>query len=196
MEFKPFKKRFSELNSLKAEKGNILVSEPFMKDEYFKRSVVYLCESNAEGTVGFILNDPLGIHLKDVIKDDLNFNAPLYLGGPVQTENLFFIHRCPDLEDSLPISKDVFWSGDFERLKEKIKLGQVTESEVRFFLGYSGWDPEQLKSELTEQSWLIGQLDTPKIFSLNTENLWKKSLQQMGEIQAMLATFPNDPSLN
>ncbi|MBL4707603.1 MAG: YqgE/AlgH family protein [Flavobacteriales bacterium] len=197
MDFDPFKKRISELNTLKPNKGNILVAEPFMQDDYFKRSVVYICENNADGTVGFILNEQLDLKLSEVITEELSFDAQLYLGGPVEARSLFFIHRCPDLRDSIQITEGIYWSGDFEMLKELIILEKVSIDELRFFLGYSGWDEQQLKDELKKESWLIGKIMEKDLFNVNSSNdLWKTTLQQMGKEQALLSTFPDNPNLN
>ena len=65
-----------------------------------------------------------------------------------------------------------------------------------FFLGYSGWGEEQLKDELTSHSWLISRINPNEIFDTAVDMLWKKTLQEMGKDQALLATFPEDPSLN
>ena len=75
-------------NNLKPTKGRILISEPFLVDYYFKRSVVLLAEHNDEGSFGLIINKPVDMHLGDVLHDFPDFNAPIYLGGPVKTENL------------------------------------------------------------------------------------------------------------
>lgn len=197
MDFDPFKKRISELNTLNPDKGNVLVAEPFMQDEYFKRSVVYICDNNSDGTVGFILNEPLDLRLSEVIREELSFDAQLYLGGPVEAESLFFIHQCADLKDSLEVSEGIFWSGDFEMLKELILLGKIAPHELRFFLGYSGWDKKQLKDELKNESWLIGKIQKETLFDTNdSSNLWKNILKQMGKEQALLSTFPDNPNLN
>ena len=196
MDFDPFKKKIKELNNLPASEGNILVAEPFMQDDYFKRAVVYLCENNKEGTVGFILNERLNLNLKDVCDESLAFDAPLFMGGPVEAQSLFFIHTCAELAEAIPIEEGVYWSGDFEQLKEFMLLGKVKENEVRFFLGYSGWDKQQLLSELKQENWLIGKLNQKTLFDLSTADLWKYALKNMGKEQALMANFPDNPSLN
>ena len=91
-------------NNLKPSKGRILISEPFLIDYYFKRSVVLLAEHNDEGSFGLIINKPVDMHLGDVLRDFPEFDAPIYLGGPVKTENLYFIHtKGAMIEDSMKI---------------------------------------------------------------------------------------------
>ena len=196
MDFDPFKKKITELNKLPPAVGNILVAEPFMKDDYFKRAVIYICENNDNGTVGFILNAKLELNLTDVLDGEIAFDSPLYMGGPVEAQSLFFIHQCADLKGALLINNGIYWSGDFEQLKEFMLLGKIRSNEIRFFLGYSGWDKTQLKNELKSENWLIGGIEKINIFSRNNNNLWKNSLMGMGQQQALMANFPNNPSLN
>lgn len=196
MDYNPLKYSINELSNLEANEGKILISEPFMEDKYFKRSVVLLCEKNDSGSVGFILNQPLNINLSEVFNEKLGFDSPLFLGGPVEAQSLFFIHTCKDLPDSVPVTTDIFWSGDFEVLKEYILIGKILLHEVKFFLGYSGWDVEQLTNEIKTESWLISKTDTAKILDKNTDSMWKDCLKEMGSKQAVLASFPEDPSLN
>lgn len=197
MDFNPFKHKISDLNSFTAEKGNLLIAEPFMKDPYFKRSVVLLCEHESNGTVGLILNHPLGIQLKEVLPDFPDFDAAVFLGGPVNPQNLFFLHRHGGIPGSIEISKDLYWDGDFEVLKSLIQNGEVNSQEIRFFLGYSGWDFDQLQNEIEGQSWLINRIDNQDILNIPPEDLWKHSIKSMEKKQAtMMADFPEDPSLN
>ncbi len=196
MDADPFKKKIKDLNVLSASEGNILVAEPFMQDDYFKRAVVLICDNNEQGTVGFILNEQLNLNLSDVLDETLAFNAPLHMGGPVETQSLFFVHQCAELPEALPVKKGIYWGGDFEQLKEFMLLGKIKVNEIKFFLGYSGWDEQQLKNELECDNWLIGSMDNSVVFSDNSENLWKDSLKNMGREQAIMANFPDNPSLN
>ena len=196
MDFNPFKKKISELSSLDLKKGRVLVSEPFMQDPYFKRSVVFLTEHSKEGTVGFILNQPLGVKISELVPELSNCDFPVFLGGPVNSQNLFFLHKEDKLPGSIQLSADLYWDGDFEILKEWLNSGRVKADEIRFFLGYSGWDYVQLKDEINSQSWLITELKESVIFQVNTNSLWKESMKSMGEMQAIYANFPEDPKLN
>lgn len=141
--------------------GRILVSEPFLLDSYFKRSVILLGEHSEEGTVGFILNKPTDLTLNDALEDFPPFDVPLYFGGPVQTDTIHFLHTLGDkLEGSKKILPGIFWGGDLERLKLLIDTHQVTRNDVRFFAGYSGWEPHQLEDELKGRTWLISYCST------------------------------------
>lgn len=196
MDFNPFKHKISELTTLVAQKGRVLIAEPFMLDPYFKRSVVLLTEHSKQGAVGFILNQPLGIQVQEVLPDFIACEAPVFLGGPVNPQNLFFIHNCSSLPGAIQITESLYWDGDFEILKSWLKAGKIIPNQVRFFLGYAGWDYAQLNEELEKQSWLISQLDEETTLDPNTDKLWKASLQAMGKEQAILSSFPEDPNLN
>ena len=128
--------------------GRLLISEPFMNDQYFDRSVVLLCEHNMEGTVGFILNKPMVMTINEAMEDFPMMPGNIYFGGPVQTNMIHFIHCLSDkLPGSIEIANGIFWGGDFETLAFLIDTKQVKSDDVRFFAGYSGWEPKQLKKE-------------------------------------------------
>ena len=196
MDFDPFKKRITELNKLSPDPGNIMVAEPFMQDDYFKRSVVFLCENNEDGTVGFILNEKLNIQLNDLFNEPLPFNAQLFMGGPVEAQNLFYLHTCKDLVDAIEIKDGMYWSGDFEQLKEYMLIGKIQSHQIRFFLGYSGWNKQQLINELAAENWLIGSIECIEIFDLEHDEFWKSQMRKLGKEQALMSNFPDDPSLN
>lgn len=196
MPINPLNYKISELNQLRPKKGTILLAEPFMKDPYFQRSVVLMAENSRENTLGFILNKSLEIPINEAIDDFPEFDAELFLGGPVQAQNLFYIHMKGHLlEESERISEHLFWGGDFEVLKKLIIKGEILPNEIKFFLGYAGWDKGQLNQELKEGSWLIGT-QKPAVILSNTGVSWKESMSSLGQKQAMMANFPTDPSHN
>lgn len=197
MTINPLDYTIKELNKLKVEKNRLLFAEPFMDDPYFKRSVVLLTEHNTDGALGFILNKPLDVKLNEVLKDFPEFDAPVFMGGPVQTDTLFFIHTQGEfIADSVKINELFSWSGNFDQLKELIVNQQIFPNEIKFFIGYSGWDYEQLNKEVKDESWLISKNNLTNINQLNEADLWQTSLQKMGGKHAILANFPENPSLN
>jgi len=129
----------------KPKKGNLLVAEPSLTgDVSFNRSVVLIAEHNDEGSVGFILNKPLDYTICDLVSD-ISIPFQVFNGGPVEQDNLYFIHKVPDLiENSVEISDGIFWGGNFDKTIELINNGTITEQDIRFFLGYSGWGTSQL----------------------------------------------------
>lgn len=191
----PLDYKISDLNKIEPEKGRLLIAEPFMTDTYFKRSVVLLAAYSDNDVVGFILNKPLQTTLDKVLPSEINNDKfAIYLGGPVETSSLHFIHTLGTvLEESKHISGNLFWGGNFEQLKTMINNNEVAPTEIMFFTGYSGWSKEQLNNEINEDSWLISNINT-KIF--NKKNLWKEVLKKKGGKYAMFTQFPENPSLN
>ena len=184
-------------NNLKPSKGRILISEPFLIDYYFKRSVVLLAEHNDEGSFGLIINKPVDMHLSDVLQDFPEFNAPIYLGGPVKTENLYFIHTKGKLiEESMKILDGLYWGGDIEHVKELITIGKLTPEDIKFFVGYSGWVAKQLDGELSKNSWLVSNIKAQQVMNFNSEKMWDDVIKKLGRDYAYWTNFPSDPALN
>ena len=176
--------------------GNFLLAEPFMESPEFRRAVVLLTEHNENGTMGFILNRKLAIKPTQAIDDFPDFEDTLFYGGPVSTEMLFYLHTVGDLlEGSVEVMPGLYMGGDFEALKNLLKAGKIKPSQVRFFAGYSGWTAGQLKTEIKQHSWIITGAKSNYIMA-NNSNLWKNILKDLGGKYAMVADFPEDPTLN
>ena len=122
----------------KPEKGNLLIAEPaIIGDVSFNRSVVLLANHTEEGSVGFILNKPLTFTLNELIPE-IEIEMQIYNGGPVEQDNLYFLHKVPHLiPDSIEISSGIYWGGDFDTVVDLITSKKITAEEIRFFLGYS-----------------------------------------------------------
>lgn len=176
--------------------GKILISEPFMLDPHFRRSVVLIVEFSEQGTVGFVLNQETEVTLPDVLPGFPMFDARIRIGGPVQTDSLHFIHRIPEhIDGGVEIMEGVYWGGDFEQLKEKISLGLIDINDVIFFLGYSGWELGQLEDELESNSWIVAKSESEAIFN-DSDNLWKDTVKSLGNKYAHIANFPENPQWN
>lgn len=184
-------------NAPSLEVGKILLSEPFMDDPNFKRSVVVLCEHKAEGTLGFIINKSLNMKLSEAIPDLDAFAGNLYFGGPVETDTLHFLHTLgEELEGSVEVAPGLWWGGNFEILSILIKSGQVGPEDVRFYLGYAGWSPGQLADELDSQSWIGHSGKTDYIFNREDDALWRNILREKGGKYRVMSNYPEDPSYN
>jgi putative transcriptional regulator len=183
---------------LQPSQGRLLISEPALMDFYFGKSVVLLVEHNSDdGTFGLILNKPVHLKLNEVVKDFPEIDFPLFLGGPVHPDRLFYLHTLGDL---IPGSQNVFgnlyWGGDINKLIELINLKQVTPAHVKFFIGYSGWDAGQLTREMKEKSWIVSKATLECVLAKSPETLWANALKKMGNDYAIWANFPSDPILN
>lgn len=178
--------------------GCLLLSEPFMSDPTFERSVVLLCEHDTEGTLGLILNNPTHLILSDIIEGTDNNDFPIFIGGPVESGILFFVHRAFDrLQSGTHILDNIYWGGDFDKLLVLIQENLIDSSDIKFFLGYSGWSPEQLSNELNQNSWAVHKnFDTDLLFINDGEDLWKRAIISLGPKFAHVAGFPKSPNLN
>jgi putative transcriptional regulator len=177
--------------------GTLILAEPFMDDENFKRTVVLICEHEEHlGSMGLVINRPLGLKVSNVIEDFPPFDGDLYLGGPVGTDTIQFVHTISGLEGSVPLLGSLRWGGDFEKLKLLIADGRVVSAQLRFFLGHSGWSPHQLREELKENSWIISVVKDSYLFHSGSDGLWKTILKDMGGLYAEMARLPENPILN
>lgn len=178
--------------------GRLLLSEPFMFDENFKRTVVLVCEHTEDnGTAGLILNKPINLRLNDIVDGFPPFKGKLFLGGPVGTDTMQFLHRIGNkVENSLQVAENLYWGGDFEQVKGMLSRNEIHPNDIRFFLGYSGWASGQLLDEMKENSWIIADATSQYIFDSDNEKLWKDVMRNMGGIYNTMATYPESPILN
>lgn len=184
--------------SQKPSSGDLLISEPFLQDENFVRSVVLLCDHNEEGSFGFVINKPSILRLGEIL-EDLNFlDSEVFVGGPVEQNTLHFIYfdEAP-IEGSVAVGDGVWWGGNFDILMEKLKLGLIDKEAVRFFIGYSGWGAGQLEEEMKDETWIVckNSMDENS-FSYTPEELWRNLLKNMGGEFKVIANYPLDPRLN
>ena len=188
---------FKYRNKLNPEKGRLLISEPFLPDPNFARTVVLLCEHNEEGSFGFVLNKPSILKVNEIMEDITVFENIVHVGGPVQQDTLHFIHRNASLINALEIVDNVYWGGDFESLIVLCDTKQVSSADVRFFLGYSGWGPGQLDTELEQDSWIVCDYVTDQLlFDTDPQVMWRKALENMGGRFSVYSNYPTDPRLN
>jgi putative transcriptional regulator len=188
---------FKYQNKLKPEKGRLLISEPFLPDPNFERTVVLLCEHNEEGSFGFVLNKPSALKLNEVIEDLAGLDALVFVGGPVQQDTLHYLHRNITIPNAVDIGSNIYWGGDFEHVMSLSDTRQIMAGDIRFFLGYSGWGPGQLESELEQESWIVCDFVTDQLlFDTEPEIMWRKALDGMGGRFSVYSNYPVDPRLN
>ena len=185
-----------ENENMAPRQGRVLISEPLLNDSYFKRSVVLLTEHSENGSVGFVLNKPIDLTIQDVIKDFPEFDTKLYVGGPVGKDTVHYIHTLGELiPNSVHVKDNIYWGGDFDRVRELISEGLIQPSQIRFFLGYSGWSPKQLEGEIENNAWLISEVDGSWIMSPD-QNMWKEVLNSLGNRYKIWTNCPENPALN
>lgn len=184
-------------NDMRPSRGKILISEPLLSDNYFKRSVVLLAEHNEEGSFGIILNKPIDNKFNEILSDFPDFSGPLYLGGPVSNSSLFFIHTLGDMIDnSQEIMNGLYWGGDIEAVRELLMLKKIDVNQIRFCVGYSGWGSNQLEEELKRNSWLVSSLPAELLLNTSPDDLWEFALNSLDEEYTYWTNFPTDPGMN
>jgi putative transcriptional regulator len=182
-----------ESDSIQIQAGTLLLSEPFMQDPLFGRSVVLVCHHDTDGTIGLILNK----------LTDCPFDAdhplggfPFFAGGPVDAQNMFFLHHLSYIKDCVLIREGVYWQGAYEALLEAVEEKAFSSDKGRLLVGYSGWEKGQLQEELDREEWLVYNGPIDSILEIDPLQMWKTILQKMGPYYKMVSNFPSDPSLN
>jgi len=182
----------------KLKKGHLLIAEPsIIGDQSFNRSVILLADHNSDGSVGFIINKPLKYTINDLVPE-IDAKFKIYNGGPVEQDNLYFIHNIPELiPNSIEISNGIYWVGDFESTKSLINNGAIDKNNIRFFLGYTGWEPKQLETEMNSNSWIIAKNSYEnKIIGKSTTHFWKEKIIELGGDYLIWSNAPENPILN
>lgn len=134
--------------------GKILTSSATMDDPNFNRSVILITEYNEGGAMGFVINKVFVRPLNALVEFSSSPAFPLYYGGPVDTEHLFFIHRHHELiPGGIKISEDIYLGGDFAKAVSLINNKVLDTTTIKIFVGYCGWDAGELETELEEGSW-------------------------------------------
>lgn len=177
--------------------GVLLVAEPFLKDPNFSRTVILMCNHQKEGSFGFVLNRDIEFTLADLLPDTTHLDIPVSYGGPVQRDTLHFLHRRPDIiKGGMELTEEIYWGGDFNIVLELLHNDEISKTDIRFFLGYSGWAEDQLDNEMNEHSWLVSSSTPNLIFDTLPDHLWPAVLKHMGGEYEKLINYPIDPQLN
>ena len=179
-------------------KGTLLIAEPsIIGDMSFNRSVILLADYNPEGSIGFILNKPLNFKLKDLVPETQS-EFKVHNGGPVEQDNLYFIHQVPDLiPNSIEISHGVYWGGNFEVVLTLLEDHKLNDGDIRFFLGYSGWDSKQLDDELLSNAWIVSEnVHKSDLIDKCCETFWKDKMVELGGDYSLWSNAPQNPSYN
>lgn len=174
-------------------KNYVLLAEPYLDDPNFKRAAIALVDHHKDGVVGFVLNNPTEGFLHQYIEDIPIWSRPIGLGGPVDLSSLHFLHTLGDiLDESIPVTDNLFWGGNFDQLIELIRDKIVTEKDVRFFQGYSGWAPGQLDMELEGGTWVVGQLTNDLIFNTPHDQVWPKAIRRLGNSYLVIGDMDDE----
>jgi putative transcriptional regulator len=177
--------------------GKLLIAHPLLTDAFFNRSVIYLTNHSTECAVGFCMNIKTQFFLRDVRPQVKNGNLPIYEGGPVARNQLFFLHTLgQQISESFHISKNIYVGGNFDELLHGIEHNQIQTNQVRLFAGYSGWGENQLEDEIANEHWLVNPLKNNKLLSTNADELWQMQLGEIKSSYRLFADFNETPSMN
>ncbi len=186
---------FNDSIGLKA--GTLLVAEPYLPDASFHRKVVLLCEHSQSHSFGLVLNQKHDTVLDSMIGGESIEEIPLFSGGPVDPTIMQFLHRRPDLiPGGVEICKNLYWAGDFDKAIQAIVNREIGFEDIKFYIGYSGWDAGQLEREMTTNSWHLAKANSNYVFDTPYQELWRKVLFDKGGDYRVLSTYPEDPSWN
>ncbi len=184
-------------NNVVPSAGSLLISDPLLEDNFFRRSVILITEHGDDGSIGFMINKPVDIMIKDVIEDLQNINERIFFGGPVNTNTVHFLHSYGEIvPNSVKVCEGVYWGGDFDSVKELIRLNGYNSSRIRFFIGYSGWSIGQLDEELKQNSWIVTDFDPDLVLKHAIKDMWYDTLNRLGEKYKIWANAPISPGLN
>lgn len=143
------------------EAGNYLYCTATQEeDAVFGDAVVYLASAGERGALGFVVNREMGRSLNDLTEFADAPHAVLYKGGPVACDMLFVLHAAPEwIEGGVPAGGRWMLGGQMDTVRTALELGVLAPTQLRLFVGYCGWDPGQLETEIAEGYWVLGEGD-------------------------------------
>lgn len=171
---------------IKNYKNHLLIAMPSLRSEFFTKSVVYIYEhSDTEGTIGFVVNQPLSAtlgnvleHLNIKIDDNVIYDLPIYSGGPVGPDQGFVIHDQLKLQKTGDVGSDVAITTTRDILA-KIAVGKGPKHFI-VTLGYSGWEPGQIEEEIAQNDWLVAPMDSKILFETPISQRWTTAAKSLG----------------
>ncbi len=180
--------------------GTLLVSEPFLKEDYFNHSVIYLVEYERGSTaMGIVMNQPTRYSLSSVLPEIKRKDVMIYCGGPMSCDRLYFLHTLGNeiIPNSREVSPGTFIGGNFTSMTEYINAGYPVEEHIRFFLGYSGWSREQLDEELESKVWAVAEPPVPaQLLSGDKDAYWHRFVRSLGNDFRGWRYHPRNPQSN
>jgi putative transcriptional regulator len=146
-------------------KGSFVKATSLLDDSLFKDALVLIIEHNKQGATGFIINKPFHRKFNELEEFRHSPALPMYYGGPVNEEGLYFLHCCADaIPDSEKIGVGIYYAGNFSQAVKAINNNSINSNQIKLLIGYCGWDAGQLEMEIKEGSWIIAPIEI-KLFA-------------------------------
>jgi putative transcriptional regulator len=159
--------------------GKLLISTPALEDSIFEKTVVFITEHSEKGATGFIINKIFHRRFNELVEFRHSAPYPMFNGGPVDTEGLFFLHRQPDLvTEGKHIIDTIYVGGNFKQAVTGINNKSIQEASIKLLVGYCGWDDEQLQAEITEGSWQVAEATPGIVFSDDGVDGWRELYEE------------------
>jgi putative transcriptional regulator len=180
-------------------KGVFLIATPALRDPNFRQAVVLLCEHGPEGALGVVVNRPTEMNIAEVLPQVPVLEGQghrVYAGGPVQKNSLLVLYRLnEEIEDAHAVLDGVYLGGNMNTLERLLEIPDEQES-FRAYMGYSGWGPGQLETEMESGSWFTMPARSHLVFDEDSTQLWGEVIRTFGEEYKVYAHMPLDPNLN
>ena len=178
-------------------KGKLLISSPEIAGDLFDKSIILICEHDANGTMGFIINKPLininvGTIWANLGYEEKNLgpaNEDVFIGGPLASNAMFVIHSPEYFIDkkTIKVCEEISVTGTKE-ITDDIQKGQGPRKSL-FLLGYSGWAPGQLEDEIMRDSWFVSEKIENLIFGVDYQSKWSEALFLIGIDPSKLSSY-------
>lgn len=189
-----------ELGQRHLRRGDLLVASPFMTEEVFSHSVILLLDVGKDnGCLGLALNKKSSFTLQDLFPALKDIDPiDVFCGGPVGLNRLFILHNLPDLfTDSMEVAPGVSVGGDPDKIVNYLLTGGELKNNIRFFLGYSGWNGGQLPEEIENHYWTVTPaIQGDDLLSGRGVKYWRSVVQSLGPYYRGWLNVPRDPAMN
>ena len=170
--------------------GRLLLSDPHLNEDFVERAAVLLVAHDPSESFGLVLNHQSALLLSDIF-EHIELDLPIFNGGPVAQEQLFYLHRFAEVTDATKVTEHLYFGGNWKEVLLQAHLLPKPQNHLRLFAGYAGWGAGQLNEEISEHSWICTSAYNDKMLLLeDPSKLWKKCMLQQGPDLALFAHFP------
>lgn len=176
--------------------GSLLLADPHLTEDFFQRAAILLVAHDPTESFGLVLNHPTELVLSDLF-EHIELDLPIYNGGPVAPEQLFYLHRFANIKGATRVTEQLYFGGDWQEVLTNAIVLKKPENHLRLFAGYAGWGAGQLTAELEDHAWICTTVfQDQTLLKVAPNSLWKKSMLEQEPKLALFAHFPLNVSDN